>query len=945
MAVAEDSRRPGVPPGAAPVPRETPSLAVIPLAQALDPQRVGGKAAGLAQLLRAGLAVPPGFVVPAGAALDRDPPGALRRAVAAQLQAPADPAGEVAPQAVSPLDAAWAVRSSAVGEDGAHASFAGQLETFLDRRGVDAVVQAIGAVVESGRAGRVAAYAAGRPKPVEHEVVDPEAGTPAAPPGAAAPVPREVAAPPKPPEVAVVVQRQVDAAWAGVLFTADPVRGLRDRFVLSATPGLGEALVGGEVDGLDFAVHASGAVLHAPADEALARVAAQAGQDPGVLRRALPQLVADAWRAVERFGYPLDMEWAVARPAPAPPAHASARSGDPPEPPGPAGDGQVWWLQARPVTTLPAAHPNELDAPWPAPDALLTRGNVGEMMPGPVTPLTASVFVRAIDLGLEDFVRSVGAQGPPSAPSNTGAGRYIKLYYAHLFFDMEALYAIPRYVALNTEEDTDLSIVGRSLAGERPGDGPAGANNASRAERPPRAGRWRRATNFLRLLRYMRRAPRRADALAALASDLRWDPALADDLGATLGWLSHARDLLVTAYAHHYATSALSGSYHAAIMRVLAGGGRTRTPAHHAAAAVLLGDIEGVESAQVIRGVEALARALAAEPQAALRLPLAPADLWAWLRTEAPAALRTQLEDFLDTHGHRAVREAELRTQDWHDDPVALVALIQSQARAQAAATASTQAPTQVPAEESARFNLSSAIGALDPTLGVTRFGRLVLGHLVPRARAAVALRERTKSLAIRAQRQVKLGYRALGRRLVALGRLPDEDAVFFLTHDELVALAEDRAPSTLGDHAAARRALLPWLESLRFEGVAHGLPRPRETSAASPPRAPGALAGLPVSRGVATGRARVVRTLAAAARLEPGDILVAPMTDVGWTPYFGLAAGLVTEVGSPLSHGAVVAREYGLPAVVSVKGACDALAHEPVITVDGGAGTVRVVG
>jgi pyruvate,water dikinase len=106
------------------------------------------------------------------------------------------------------------------------------------------------------------------------------------------------------------------------------------------------------------------------------------------------------------------------------------------------------------------------------------------------------------------------------------------------------------------------------------------------------------------------------------------------------------------------------------------------------------------------------------------------------------------------------------------------------------------------------------------------------------------------------------------------------------------------------------------------------------------PPAAGTALRGSPASAGQATGRARVVLD-PLGARLEPGDILVAPSTDPGWTPLFLTAGGLVMEMGGAMSHGAVVAREYGIPAVVGLAGATERIPDGATIVVDGTAGTV----
>jgi pyruvate,water dikinase len=121
--------------------------------------------------------------------------------------------------------------------------------------------------------------------------------------------------------------------------------------------------------------------------------------------------------------------------------------------------------------------------------------------------------------------------------------------------------------------------------------------------------------------------------------------------------------------------------------------------------------------------------------------------------------------------------------------------------------------------------------------------------------------------------------------------------------------------------HAIERRKALAFHEKMEFAEIYVGKPEPvvwRPTAS----DAEGELVGRPVSRGVVEGLARVAMTIEEAADLQPGEILIAPITDVGWTPYFSLIAGLATDVGSAVSHGAVIAREYGLPAIVNLRSA-----------------------
>ena len=162
----------------------------------------------------------------------------------------------------------------------------------------------------------------------------------------------------------------------------------------------------------------------------------------------------------------------------------------------------------------------------------------------------------------------------------------------------------------------------------------------------------------------------------------------------------------------------------------------------------------------------------------------------------------------------------------------------------------------------------------------------------------------------------IKRAYRRLSHLLVEGDLLPEAELMYFLTHDEIGRLVRSTDP-VLAAKAAGRRSAYGRQRDLEFPPIFQGTPLPMEPAPAVPDGEV-ALAGKPVSRGVVEGTARVVRTLEEAAAIRPGEILIAPVTDVGWTPYFNLIAGIATDLGSVISHGAVIAREYGLPAVVN---------------------------
>jgi pyruvate,water dikinase len=212
---------------------------------------------------------------------------------------------------------------------------------------------------------------------------------------------------------------------------------------------------------------------------------------------------------------------------------------------------------------------------------------------------------------------------------------------------------------------------------------------------------------------------------------------------------------------------------------------------------------------------------------------------------------------------------------------------------------------------------------------------------LLRRARDLSGLREWPKYYFVALSARARASLKVVGAELAALGRLESADDIFFVTLPEArsgLAGADLRtlvAERREGYTAELGRRHIPRL--LLSDGT-------EPTPAVDPNgAADGALRGTPASSGIARGRARVVLD-PLEAYLEPGEILVAPSTDPGWTPLFLTAAGLVMEMGGAMSHGSVVAREYGIPAVVGVDGASIRIKTGQTIEVDGGQGMVRIV-
>jgi rifampicin phosphotransferase len=230
-----------------------------------------------------------------------------------------------------------------------------------------------------------------------------------------------------------------------------------------------------------------------------------------------------------------------------------------------------------------------------------------------------------------------------------------------------------------------------------------------------------------------------------------------------------------------------------------------------------------------------------------------------------------------------------------------------------------------------------------DLTRRAARKGRLrgrLAGFFLGRARALLGMREMPKFCFLLLFARVRSLLRTVGEELAETGRLEDAGDVFFVSLPEARAALEGedlrpvvRERRTEYERETRRRRVPRVLLSDGTEPEA-------ETAASAVPTVEGVFAGTPASGGVVRAPAGVALD-PGRARLEPGEVLVAPSTDPGWTPLFLTAGGLVMEIGGSMSHGAIVAREYGIPAVVGVPGATEKIATGQEIIVDGSAGTV----
>ena len=889
---------------------------------AADLATVGGKGASLSRLARAGLPVPPGFhitttayqrfvaandlqaqLLAIAATAHADDPASLDAASAAigALFAAAPIPDEVA-DAVRAAYAALAtaggeaptllsvaVRSSATSEDLPEASFAGQAETYLNVQGADNVLEAVRRCWASLWTARALGYRA------HHEIA----------PGSVT--------------LAVVVQTLVAADAAGILFTANPVTGHRGQAVIDAAWGLGEAVVGGLVTPDNWVVDkVSGQVVARDIrDKSVMTVRTATGTEEvpvpieqcgqSVLSEAQAVALARLGARIESlYGMPQDIEWALA-------------------------DGQVYILQSRPITSLfPQPSPLPLDGAF----RVYLNLNYLQGLVEPVTPAGMSSFRdTAREIQHASHAQLVSETGP--SVFNAVAGR--------VFVDVTTPLRSPRARGMLRGVlpllDPQMQAAVEGLL--------ADPRLAPTTDAPLPLTAWRR-------FRFVLPLPK-----AVLPRVLRlWrdpDGARRAFLAEVNGEIAALHDQVAAAQtlAERVSLLALMPSFQARVgPRLLAMGMSGTQPQYLAQDLVKrwLGDETTV--LDLLRGIPhnpttqmdltlwALSRAVAADPASAeaFREPTETVVARYRARTLPPTA-QAALGTFLSVYGHRAVREIDLGAPRWSDEPGYIIDIVRTYLDMQDPALA-----PDVRFREAALAAQARAAALLDQVAAMPggRLRRPVLAAVLGRMRALLGLREVGKFYIIRMTAEMRELWRAIGRDLVALGLLNDAEDVFFLDGDELRAAARGRR-EPLAERAAQRRA--EYQAELRRRRV------PRLVTSEGVEVYGGAVAhgadslqGTGASPGVATGVVRVILD-PHDAQLAPGEILVAPSTDPAWTPLFMAADGLVMEAGGVMSHGSVVAREYGIPAVVGVADATQRLRTGQRVTVDGSAGRVFIEG
>ena len=884
----------------------------FPLLSAADavlvaPDQIGGKAAGLAWLDRQGFSVPSWFVVPTdtvqalldGAGLPGEGSSREWRQVVEALEPP--PAFEEAlRKALAALsggpEGAVAVRSSAVGEDGADASFAGQLDSFFVPSEAGAVARAVLRCVASAWSDRAVAYRR------QHGLA-----------GEAA-------------RVAVVVQRVVEGEASGVLFTAHPVTGSRRHALVSAAHGCGEGVVSGRVEADEWTAPLDGSgrveatvrqqaeaaridpVTQAVCYEALAQEQGQAAAlDDGAVR----ELVQMGERAARAAGRPLDLEWTRAA-------------------------GRFWLLQARPITALPPPQDGVgLRTVW-------DNSNIQESYCGVTTPLTFSFARRAYATVYRETMRAVGLSERVVAAHEPVLDALLGLHRGRVFYNITHWYRGLLLLPAFRRNKADME---RMMGLQQPVD-------FVEDEAPSRLERLQRvpglARTLVRLLARFARIDRDvADFHRAFQRAARRVDRDALHLRTAAELVDLARELRRRVLERW--TAPIVNDFFVMMM-----GGRVRRALERAGVeqpdlvvSGLLAGLDDLESLQPTCRLLALAHTIRADADLTALVDALPDGRLPDAVQARHPLFWTACVAYLDDYGDRCPGELKLETVTPREDPSRLFALLRGLlARPDLdAGTLRTSGRTlRLDTEQAVERQIRASAG-LAGALRVRRF-RADLG----RFRRGIRHRESTRMERTRLFGLFRSVYLELGRHLALTGALAAPRDVLYLTVDEIDALRDAAAvQADLRPLVAARRA-----EFARYEAddVPHHFstwdlaalsplyPPPHATPAGADERR---LSGTGCFPGVVEGEVAAVTDPEHPPDVA-GRILCAVRTDPGWTPLFPQARGLLVERGSALSHSAVVARELGIPCIVGLPGLMSRVQTGSRVRLDGGAGTVDVL-
>jgi rifampicin phosphotransferase len=884
-----------------------------------DLSLAGGKGANLGEMIRAGLPVPEGFVVLVEAyrkfveenKLEKEIVNLLSIAANGQSENLKDAAervkgmfakGKIPADILKEIDDLYAgtgkppvaVRSSATAEDLPGASFAGQYSTFLNVKGKEELQEAIKKCWASLWNERALSYRA------KQNIVSKNLAH------------------------GVVVQKLITSEKSGILFTANPVNGRRDQLSLSSSWGLGEAVVSGEVDPDQWVIDkkTGDTVSEYIAEKKVMTVRKAEGvelvsveplkQEEVTLDEAERKELLDMTLKVEGyFRSPQDLEWAYA-------------------------EGRLYLVQTRPITTL---------YPMPKPedpgDQLRIYMNLlmfRQGMSAPITPMGIELFMHMLK-GM--FLNSKGRR-KTAGWLKSAAGRifvdvteilkFKKVLDRMRSYDIPALMdtepmTIKALVDVADRNITELQTHKKSVISllfgliTKMGFGMFKLNFVAKPRtiygtlfpHKATAKALEYGNRQLALLQHKRSKLQSIDekldffAKEALTTGFTIGYGMTFYLMPLFGYLDRAGRIMIK-YIDDAAVPGKPG----------------REVSHGFATAVEI----GLGSSELEKVERAVPGSVTTEMGLAMLRIAKKLDL----SGEEPTPDHPEIKDFLEIYGHRSTEEIDIGVLSWKEEPTYVVNLINSYIDQKVYRVGLEKFDTDRNQAEQAITTIASEIREKGASRDAVRVEKLLRAH-----RKYFGARELPKSVLVKGIGILREVLLEIGAELKTGGRLDHETDIFFVTSVDI------RSGAKLQDKALRNR------EEYERELLRTPVPRVMTSSgetiyAVTEDHGDDLLRGIPASPGVYEGLVKILKRPEEGNRLEKGDILVTASTNPAWTPLFLKIGGLIVETGTPMSHGPVVAREYGIPAVAGLRDATSRLEDGQRVRINGETGSVEIL-
>ena len=701
-----------------------------------------------------------------------------------------------------------------------------------------------------------------------------------------------------PPRMAVLLQPMVAAKTAGVGYSIHPVTGRRNQVMINAIPGLAAPLVGGTITPDQYVVEvADDGQPTAIRTRVLAQKSHQLSVSPDGLRTDLLEqetqrrssltdvqlfsLSKTAKQIEQALGQPMDFEWAYD-------AH------------------QLWLVQARPITNVRSSSTLTNDGcEW-------SRTNFKETLPELPSPLSLSFLERFMDRYILAHYRRLGCRIPDGLTS-------VRILNGRPYLNVTLFHMLVAQLR------GDPSMNAEQMGGEPLENAPA-VQPLDRATLV-RAG-WLMWAEMRRVERF---GPCLFQEMKELAATYGRDRILhlsvdelvpkLDALGPWLegrevtfgiaGGVAHCLQML-----GHILPRWLGHDWRELLNAALQGQG-------------------SVISAQQILRLAELTDIAREEPGAHAFLT---ADSWkasTFLAALAGTKFLHAFHTYLADYGHRGVGESDVMSPRLADNPEAILAILRTQLL-----SASPSHQSILARQEKTR---ATALAQIKGRLGWRIDRWVVFLWCYRRLCRFFALREANRHHLMYYSTAIRALLMRLGELLVAQGRLDRRDDIFFLSIDDRTDLLAGSSTDWKGivqerhmERECNAATTVP--DTIRdWESMNEQMRISTQTDR------PGRLTGMPISAGSVIGPVRMVRSVMDWSRVAPGDILVVPVIDPGLAPLFGIAGGLIAEMGGTLSHGAIIAREYGLPTIANVGGAMTQLSDGLQVKLDAGSGTIRI--